>query len=151
MTSAMIGVYFASRPGGSVAPSRTAAIGGTFVARIAGKMPATSVTTIPTVSEISTVLALRFKEVVGRSLLEALKSALTPRASRRPPTRPRSDASTPMTSASSVTDVSSCRRDAPIVRRVANSRMRCATVIESVLKMTNAPTKSAIAPNESRK
>ena len=39
MTSAMNGVYFASRPGGSVAPSRTAAIGGTFVARIAGKMP----------------------------------------------------------------------------------------------------------------
>ena len=38
-----------------------------------------------------------------------------------------------------------------MVRSVANSRVRCATVIENVLKMTNAPTKSAIAPNASRK
>ena len=56
-----------------------------------------------------------------------------------------------MTSASIVTEVRSCRLDAPIVRSVANSRIRCDTVIESVLKMTNAPTKSAIVANESRK
>ena len=56
-----------------------------------------------------------------------------------------------MTSASSATEPSSCRREAPIVRSVANSRMRCATVIDSVLKMTKAPTKRAIAANESRK
>ena len=37
------------------------------------------------------------------------------------------------------------------MRSVANSRVRCATVIESVLKMTNAPTKSAIPAKESRK
>jgi hypothetical protein len=36
------------------------------------------------------------------------------------------------------------RRLAPIVRRVAISRVRWATVIESVLKMTKAPTKSAM-------
>jgi hypothetical protein len=37
------------------------------------------------------------------------------------------------------------------VRSVASSRVRCATVIESVLKMTKAPTKRAIAPKVSRK
>ena len=46
---------------------------------------------------------------------------------------------------------STCRRDAPIVRSSANSRVRCATVIENVLKMMNAPTKSAIPANASRK
>ena len=83
-------------------------------------------------------------------MLEALKSALTPArqeaAEEAEERREHAD-----TSPSSVTDVSSCLREAPIVRRVANSRMRCARVIESVLKMTNAPTKSAIAPNGSRK
>ena len=44
----------------------------------------------------------------------------------------------------------SWRRDADRPQ-VANSRTRCATVIDSVLKMTNAPTKSAIAAKESRK
>ncbi len=56
-----------------------------------------------------------------------------------------------MTNDSMITDVRSWRREAPIVRSVANSRVRCATVIESVLKMTNAPTKSAMPANESRK
>jgi hypothetical protein len=37
------------------------------------------------------------------------------------------------------------------VRSVANSRVRWATVIENVLKMTNAPTNSAMPANVSRK
>ena len=37
------------------------------------------------------------------------------------------------------------------MRRVANSRVRWATVIESVLKITKAPTKSAMPANASRK
>ena len=55
-----------------------------------------------------------------------------------------------MTSDSRMTELSTCRREAPIVRSVANSRVRCATVIENELKMTNAPTKSATSPNPSR-
>ena len=43
-----------------------------------------------------------------------------------------------------------CRRDAPSVRSVANSRVRCVIVIESELAITNAPTKRAMKPNESR-
>ena len=42
---------------------------------------------------------------------------------------------------------STWRRDAPIVRSVASSRVRWAIVIERELAMTNAPTKSAIPPN----
>ncbi len=34
---------------------------------------------------------------------------------------------------------------------MASSRVRCATVIDSVLKITNEPTKSAIPPKPSRK
>ena len=36
-----------------------------------------------------------------------------------------------------------CRREAPSVRSSPNSRVRCATVIEKVLKMMKAPTTSA--------
>ena len=55
----------------------------------------------------------------------------------------------PITSVSTITERSTCRREAPSVRSVANSRVRCATVIESVLKITNAPTNSAMPPNAS--
>ena len=44
-----------------------------------------------------------------------------------------------------------CRRDAPTVLRVANSRVRWAIVIESELAITKLPTKRAIPPNASRK
>ena len=62
-----------------------------------------------------------------------------------------SDASSPMTSDSRMTEPRTCRREAPIVRSVANSRVRWATVIEKVLKMTNAPTKSAMPAKTRRK
>ena len=147
----MYGVKRAKRPRGSVAPSRTAAIGGTRVARIAGKRPATSVTSVPTSSETTIVRVAKTVSVCGRSRFSALKSAFSPTASPRPANRPTIEAPRPITSASRITDRSTCRRDAPSVRSVANSRIRCATVIESVLKMTNAPTKSAMPANESRK
>ena len=46
--------------------------------------------------------------------------------------------------------IRTCRREAPIVRSVANSRVRWATVIEIEFAITNAPTKSAIPPKASR-
>ena len=57
----------------------------------------------------------------------------------------------PTTTDSSTTDHSTWRREAPSVRRVASSRMRCATVIASVLAITKLPTKSAMPPKPSRK
>ena len=53
------------------------------------------------------------------------------------------DATTPSASASAATAASTWRRVAPSERSSANSRVRCATVIEKVLKMMNAPTSSA--------
>ena len=49
-----------------------------------------------------------------------------------------------------MTEPRTCRREAPSVRSVASSRVRWATVMEIVLKITNAPTNSAMAPNASR-
>ena len=62
-----------------------------------------------------------------------------------------SEATIPTTSASTMIEPSTCRLEAPSVRSVASSRVRCAIVIESEFAMTNAPTKSAMPPNASRK
>ena len=81
----------------------------------------------------------------------ASKSAKRPLASATPNASPTSEASTPMTSASIMIEVRICRRDAPTVLRVANSRVRWAIVIESELAITKLPTKRAIPPKASRK
>ena len=70
----------------------------------------------------------------------------SPFASARPRKRPTIDAITPIASASTTTDIRTWRRDAPSVRSVASSRVRCAIVIESELTITKAPTKSAMQP-----
>ncbi len=132
-------------------PSRTAAIGGTRVARMAGKSPATSVMIVPTSSETTIVRVAKTVSVVGRSSSSALKSSFRPIARPKPAKRPMIEAMIPIVSASTITDQRIWRREAPIVRMVANSRVRCATVIESVLKMTKAPTKSAMPAKASRK
>ena len=151
MAAAMNGERRESRPRGSSAPSRTAAIGGTFVARSAGKRPAATVTSVPTSSETTIVRVANTVSVFGRSRFSASNSLLRPTARPRPLKRPTIEATSPITSASRITETRTCRREAPIVRSVANSRVRCATVIDSVLKMTKAPTKSATPANESRK
>ena len=56
---------------------------------------------------------------------------------------------TPSTSPSVSTERRIWRRLAPSVRSSANSRVRCATVIENVLKMMNAPTNSEMPANAS--
>ncbi len=139
------------RDGGSVAPSRTAAIGGTRVARIAGTSPAKSVMRMPASRLTTMVRGAKTMPAWGMSKPMAAKIELRPLASARPRNRPVTDASAPITSASTITESRTCRRDAPIVRSVANSRTRWATVIDSVLKMTKAPTKRAMMPNASKK
>ena len=56
-----------------------------------------------------------------------------------------------MQNPSTRTERSTCRREAPSERRVANSLIRWATVIEMVLKVTKAPTITAIPAKASRK
>ena len=87
----------------------------------------------------------------GRSTPSALNRATMPLAMPMPERRARSaEASRPITRPSSRTERMTCLREAPSVRSVANSRVRWATVIDSVLKITNAPTSSAMPPKPSR-
>ena len=137
--------------GGRVEPSRTAAIGGTRVARRAGTIVASSVTPVPTSIDTMIVWAAMTVSPSGRSTPSALNSVSMPLATPNPRNRPIVDATRPITRPSSRTERSTCLREAPSVRSVANSRVRCATVIDRVLKITNAPTNSAIAPKPSRK
>ena len=139
------------RPGGSSAPSRTAAIGGTRVARRAGKKLAISVTTIPSASETTIVRVSNRSPLFGSVKPTASNSENSPLASASPRKRPTTEAITPIASASTTTDVRTWRREAPSVRSVASSRVRCAIVIDSELTITKAPTNSAMSPKASRK
>ena len=128
------------------APSRTAAIGGTRVARIAGHEPGEHRHDDPDEQRDDHRARREHGAACGRSSPSAAEQRAEALA------RGRSRAQRPIErgeqadrGASSSTERSTCRRDAPSVRSVANSRVRWATVIESVLKMTNAPTNSAIA------
>ena len=88
--------------------------------------------------------------VVGRSMPSALKSALIAFAKPSPARMPTTEPIRPIVSASSSTELSTWRRVAPSVRSSASSRERCATVIENVLKIRNAPTRTAMNANASR-
>ena len=143
VSSPATGAKRASLDGGRTAPSRTAAIGGTRVALIAGRSDAASVTRMPISSETTTVRVAKTVPFRGRSIPKETKSESRPLARTRPRKSPTTDASTPTANASLNTDASTCRRLAPIVRSVASSRVRCAIVIESVFAITNEPTNSA--------
>ena len=82
MTTAKAGAKRARRPRGSTAPSRSAAIGGIFVARRAGPIDATRVTPTPTTRASTTVRTARVGEFVGRPKPTRLKSPLMPAATR---------------------------------------------------------------------
>ena len=124
-------------------------IGGTRVARRAGTMLATSVTSVPTSMLTTIVRVARIVPDFGRSIPNATNSAFIPLAIPMPMNRPITEASRPTTRPSSTTERSTWRREAPSVRSVANSRERWATVMESVLTITNAPTNSARKPKPS--
>ena len=132
-----------------MAPSWTAAIGGTRVARRAGPITAATVTTTPTTSAATMVRGRTSMPAAGSPKPIASNSRRIPHAMPMPARRPTTDAITPMTSASPTTLVITCERVAPSVRIIPNSRTRWATVIEKVLKMMNAPTKSATPANAS--
>ncbi len=105
---------------------------------------------MPTSSATTTVRGSSVRPVFGSVKPTASNSQNRPEASARPSRRPTTDATIPTISASMITETRTWRRDAPRVRRVANSRMRCAIVIASEFAITNEPTKSAIPANASR-
>jgi hypothetical protein len=112
-------------------------------------MPASTVTITPASSETTTVRVAKTMPVCGRSAPSATKIAFRPFAIASPRKSPITAPRSPIPNASTSTERSTCRREAPRVRSVANSRARCATVIAIVLKMTKEPTKSAIAAKAS--
>ena len=129
--------------------SRSAATGGTRVARHAGIRPAISVTSVPTSIETTIVRLANTVPASGSARSIERKIASRPFATPKPTASPASEASSPIASASSSTEPRTCRRMAPTIRSSPNSRERWATVIESVLKIVNAPTKIATKPNTS--
>ena len=77
-TTAVTGPKRAQRDGGSTAPSRTAAIGGTRVARRAGRRLASNVIRVPTSSETMIVRVAKTVVPCGRLMLIAMKEAVQP-------------------------------------------------------------------------
>ena len=63
---------------------------------------------------------------------------------------PTIEAARPITAASTTTELSTWRRDAPSVRSSANSRERWATVTANVLKIRKPPTSTATPAKTSR-
>ena len=146
--AAKYGLKRANRDGGSTAPSCRAAMGGTRVARVAGITAESRVTMMPTASATMTVRGASTSPLCGMSIFAAAKSLRMPAAIPRPARMPSTEARTPIASASPAIVTSTWRREAPSARSIANSRRRCATVIENALKMMNAPTSTAMPPND---
>ena len=86
----------------------------------------------------------------GSSTPKDVSSADNPWARPMPSTVPIAEATTPTTSASATIMRSTCLRLEPMARSIAVSRVRCATVIEKALKITNPPTTRATTANTSR-
>ena len=82
--------------------------------------------------------------VEGSSRPNDASMARRPGARISPPRMPSTEATKPMISVSAITELSTCRREAPSVRSSANSRERCATVTANVLKMRKPPTNTAM-------
>ena len=120
-------------------------------ARSAGSNAATTVTRMPTVKAPITADA-------GTPMLSSgsceppmwpntyASSAPTP----TPAPSPRTEASTPITTASTSTEPIICRRLAPTARIRASSLVRCAMMIENVLRIRKTPTNSATPAKPSR-
>ena len=133
-----------------VAPSRTASTGEIRVARAAGRRPAITVTMTPIRNPTASVCGEITSAVSGKLRSNAPSSARSPTASATPTATPTSEARIPIRSDSSTTARRTWERVAPIRRSVPSSRVRWATVIESVLMITKPPTKSTTPPKPRR-
>ena len=130
------------RPGRSWA-SRSASIGATLAARRAGTSAAITVTSVPTTIETTKVRPRITVPDDGISSPVALRAPLSRIAIPMPASTPSSEDTTPITVASTMTEVITCRPLAPSARNSASSRVRWATMIANVLKMMKAPTNRA--------
>ena len=122
---------------------------GDLLAASAGSTEATTVTIVPTARQMAMVChpTTRLAPVVWAPGLDrALRNTA---AAARPSPRPTAEAKKPSAAASPSTEASTWVRDAPRQRTNASSCRRWATMMLMMLKMTSAPTKSAMASTTS--
>ena len=135
------------RPGRSCA-SRSASIGAIRAARRAGTIAAIDVTIVPTTIDTTTVRSRTTVPDAGRSTPIADRSPFSPMASPIPASTPTGRRHEPDHDGLDHHRASSPgARWRPSARNRASSRVRWATMIAKVLKMMNAPTKSATNAN----
>ena len=124
--------------------SRSAASGLTRLDLMAGATAASTVTRVPTTMPMSTVRGFSTKPELGSPPPpNVCRSSLITRATPIPAATPTAEATTPTARASINVDPRICPRDAPNVRSMAISLVRCATTIENELEITKMLTKSA--------
>ena len=99
----------------------------------AGAIADTNVTRVPTISETTIVRGWICSGPLGRSMPNAREQRLERLHDRDAEHEADTDEKRPTTSASSATEPTTWRPDAPSARRSPSSRVRCATVIENVL------------------
>jgi hypothetical protein len=121
------------RPDSSTLIDRMAATGGTFDALRAGKKAEATVMTTPTRMGTTMALASMVRPLAGMSIPRAPSRPLRRIATPKPTTTPTTEAIRPVRNASTSTELSTCRREAPMARNSAISRLRWATMIENVL------------------
>nr|BFE71116.1 hypothetical protein GCM10020092_044170 [Actinoplanes digitatis] len=134
-----------------VATSCIAATGEIRDARSAGRTAATTVTSTPTTNEL---MIASSGTPSGASSSPPPPTELnryaSPKPTPTPAARPSTAATSPITTASTSTEPMTWRRLAPIARISASSRVRCATMIEKVLRIRKTPTNRATPAKPSR-
>ena len=128
---------------------RSAANGATAVAARAGTKAARTVSSVPTTMPATMAdggTANVAKAKSGLWLSRVNIRAMVPVAAKTPST----DAKKPTMSASTMTELRTCLRLAPMQRSSANSRVRWATRTENVFETTSAETSRATAAKASR-
>ena len=126
------------------ADSRRASTGRTLVARRAGTMAATTVTSVPTSIETMIVRGSICNEVVGRLKPTTPIRVCKPLPTPIPSATPTAEAPVPIRTASSSRLRLIWRRVAPIARINAISRERWVTIIVKVFQMMKPPTNNAM-------
>ena len=121
------------RPECSTATSRSAANGGTRDARIAGKIEATAVTTMPTMKPVSKALGDTTRLADSRTAPRFWNNFTSRAATTIPRPVPITAARTPISRLSPAMAPSTCPREAPTARNSADSRLFCAVITENVL------------------
>ena len=117
----------------SIAVSRIAANGGTLPARRAGNHADATVTMSPTTMVLITAELGTTRSPLGRSIPAAFNNALSPFERPMPAKNPIVEPNRPTTTDSIINARVTCFFDAPIARRRAFSRWRCAALMENTL------------------